>query len=137
MKTVLKRSAINRGGREGHVETTDERLHHELATPSEMTGKPTDDTNSFELVALAYSACLGSALQKAFEIKEIKYDDFSVEVENVVLANEKGKQFSFNIKVHIEGVEDALKQAMIDAANKICPFSKAIQGNVDVNIKIV
>jgi organic hydroperoxide reductase OsmC/OhrA len=80
---------------------------------------------------------LGSALQKAFEIKEIKYDDFSVEVENVVLANEKGKQFSFNIKVHIEGVEDALKQAMIDAANKICPFSKAIQGNVDVNIKIV
>ncbi len=137
MKVALKRSAINRGGRVGHVETLDGRLHHELATPSEMTGKSTDDTNSFELVALAYSACFGSALQKAFEVKEVDYDDFSVEVENVVLADEKGKKFSFNLKVQIDGVDDSIKQDMVDSANNICPFSKAIQGNVDVDIKIV
>ncbi len=137
MKIAMKRSAINRGGRVGYVETTDGRLHHELATPSEMTGKPTDDTNSFELVALAYSACFGSALQKAFEMKEIEYDDFSVEVENVVLVDDKGKQFSFNLTVQIDGADNAIKKEMVDAANNICPFSKAIAGNVDVNIKIV
>ena len=139
MSAILKRSAINRHGRDGHVETTDKRLHHELSTPVEMTGKKTDNTNSFELVAVAYSACFGGALQRALELKAVDYEDFSVEVESVVHKDEElgGKRFSFNIHVQIDGVNEELKQPLVDAANKICPFSKAIDGNVETNLIIL
>lgn len=136
MQVLLRRKGINRHGRDGHVETSDGRLHHELTAPEEMTKKPTDNTNSFELVAVAYSACFGGALQRAFEVNDVDYDDFSVEVESVVLKDDErgGKKFAFNINVHFEGVDDSVKRKIVDAANEICPFSKAIEGNVETNL---
>jgi osmotically inducible protein OsmC len=35
------------------------------------------------------------------------------------------------------GVERNVAQALVDAAEQTCPYSKAIRGNVDVIVKVV
>lgn len=110
----------------------------ELAPPVEISNEETTKTNSFELVAIAYSACLGGAVGRALAMKEVAYDDYSVAVTNNVSADEEkgGKLFQFDITVSLDGVDETRKQEVVDLANQLCPFSKAIKGNVETHLTI-
>lgn len=125
-------------GPKGYVVNGDASLRLELAPPVEISHEKTTKTNSFELVAVAYSACLGGAVDKALGMKSVSYDDFSVKVTNNVSVDEEngGKLFQFDIVITLEGVEEARKQEVVDLANRLCPFSKAIKGNVESTLTI-
>ena len=41
------------------------------------------------------------------------------------------------LNVSLPGLERDVAQAVVDAADQTCPYSKAIRGNVDVVIKVV
>ncbi len=41
------------------------------------------------------------------------------------------------LNVSLPGLERSVAQALTDAADKTCPYSKAIRGNVDAVIKVV
>jgi osmotically inducible protein OsmC len=41
------------------------------------------------------------------------------------------------LNVSVPGVERDVAQALVDAAHQICPYSKAIRGNVDVTITLI
>ena len=41
------------------------------------------------------------------------------------------------LNVTVPGLERSVAQQVVDAAEKICTYSKAIRGNVDVTIKLV
>ena len=113
-------------------------LRLELAPPVEMSGQVTRKTKSFELVAFAFSACMGGAVEKALIHQDVPYDDFSVQVTNNVFEDHKhgGKVFAFDIIITLEGVDPTVKHAVVDHAHKLCPFSKAIRGNVDTTVTI-
>lgn len=137
MNDILNRKATAYHGREGYVESETTNIHLELATPTEMTGKTTTETNSFELVAMAYSACMSGAVNKALELKEVAYDDFKVEVVNHVLKDDSGgKLFEFDLNIILEGLTNTDKNRVVDVAMGLCPFSKAIKGNVKTNVHI-
>ncbi len=55
--------ATTTAGRNGHVDSSDGVLHHDLTLPKELggPGKP-GATNPEELFAAGYSACFGQAL---------------------------------------------------------------------------
>ena len=41
------------------------------------------------------------------------------------------------LNVSVPGIGREVAQALVDAAHKTCPYSKAIRGNVDVVINLV
>jgi len=41
------------------------------------------------------------------------------------------------LKASVPGVERQQAQALIDAAHMICPYSKAVHGNIDVTTTLV
>ena len=40
------------------------------------------------------------------------------------------------LQVHLPGMERAAAQALVDAAHKVCPYSNATRGNIDVTITL-
>ena len=41
------------------------------------------------------------------------------------------------MNVSMPGIDRAQAQAVLDAAHKVCPYSNATRGNIDVTIKLV
>ncbi|MFP4462140.1 MAG: OsmC family protein [Thermotogota bacterium] len=134
----MTRSGTNMHGPKGYVINETGSMRLDLAPPVEISEEDTTKTNSFELVAVAYSACLGGAVGRALAMKEIPYDDYFVKVTNNVFADEEkgGKLFQFDITINLDGVEEARKEEVVNLANQLCPFSKAIKGNVKTALKI-
>jgi len=137
MKDILKRSATAYHGPNGYVESDTSNIHLELTMPEEMTNKPTSGTNSFELVAVAYSACMSGAMNQALQMAKTPYDSFNVEVINHLQKDEDGGvRFEFDLIVTLNGVEASQKETLIKTAYGLCPFSKAIKDNVQTHITI-
>ena len=41
------------------------------------------------------------------------------------------------LNVSLPGVDREIAQALVDAADQTCPYSKATRGNIDVTIKLI
>jgi organic hydroperoxide reductase OsmC/OhrA len=41
------------------------------------------------------------------------------------------------LNVSLPGMERAAAQALLDAAHKVCPYSNATRGNIDVRISLI
>ena len=41
------------------------------------------------------------------------------------------------LNVSVPGIEREVAQALVDEAHRICPYSKATRGNIDVAINLV
>jgi Ohr subfamily peroxiredoxin len=48
-----------------------------------------------------------------------------------------GYGIAARLNVSLPGFERAAAQALVDAAHKVCPYSNATRGNIDVKIKLV
>jgi organic hydroperoxide reductase OsmC/OhrA len=46
-----------------------------------------------------------------------------------------GFGLTVTIEAEIPGVDDATARKLLDAAHQLCPYSNAIRGNVEVQIK--
>ena len=137
MKDILKRSATAYHGPNGYVESDTSNIHLELTMPEEMTNTPTRETNSFELVAVAYSACMSGAMNQALQMADASYESFNVEVINHLQEDDgSGVRFKFDLIVTLKGVNASQKEALVKTAYGLCPFSKAIKGNVQTHITI-
>jgi Ohr subfamily peroxiredoxin len=86
-----------------------------------------------QLFAAAWSACYLGAIQLAAQQKKVKLaSPPSVDTE-IDLNNAAGAFFlRARLNVTVPGVEREVAQALIEAAHGICPYSKAVHGNIDV-----
>jgi Ohr subfamily peroxiredoxin len=123
------------GGRtEGHGRTSDGALEVDLRTPAEMGGDG-GGTNPEQLFAVGYAACFEGAL--AAVARRMKLDTGEVEIDSRVTLL-AGDERSFTIRVglavtlpSLEGEEAA---GLVAAAHKVCPYSNATRGNIDVEL---
>jgi Ohr subfamily peroxiredoxin len=84
------------------------------------------------LFGAAWSACYLGAIQLAAGQQKVTLVDPSVDAE-IDLANEAGAFFlQARLNVSLPGVDRDVAQGLIDAAHAICPYSKAVHGNIDV-----
>jgi Ohr subfamily peroxiredoxin len=123
------------GGREhGVSQSSDGHLDVKLSPPG--SGRP--GTNPEQLFAAGWSACFEGALGAAALRKKMKLSpDVAIDAE-VDLHADAGEFFlSARLNISIPGVERSIAQALVDDAEKICPYSKAIKGNVDVVYNLV
>ena len=134
--TVLYTAKTNTtGGREyGLSRSSDGRLDVRLSTP----GSARIGANPEQLFAAAWSASFESAIAiAARERKIVPPAESSIEAEVDLILGDAGYFLSARLTVTLSGLErDAAKDLVADAEN-ICPYSKAMRGNMAVTITLV
>jgi lipoyl-dependent peroxiredoxin len=128
------------GGRNGHTETSDGVVKADLSVPKELggPGKPGLATPE-HLFAAGYAACFGSSLD--FVAKQKKRDATNAKITCAVsIGQREGGGFGIAVKMRVE--DRIIPQAELDAFvrqahEKICPYSHATRGNVEVAFEVI
>lgn len=106
--------------------------------PRELGGSGAGN-NPEELFSLGYSACFLSALQLvARNAKESLPADTAVDA-LVHIGPPSGAQgFALAVDLTVTSSHDDKQklQKLVDEAHKVCPYSKAVSGNVPVSVKV-
>lgn len=124
-------------GRNGHARTDDGTLDLELRIPKEMGG-PGGATNPEQLFACGYAACFHSALKLV--ARELSADVTDSEVSATVGIGslpDGGFGLAVELDVHIPNVDDDTAQKVAEAAHRVCPYSNATRGNIEVKLSVV
>jgi osmotically inducible protein OsmC len=140
IKPLFTASASSTGGRNGHTEASDGSVRADLSAPKAMGGPGKAGTTTPEhLCAAGYAACFGGALD--FVAKQHKQDATQAKVTcAVAIGPRDGGGFGIAVKMQVE--ERKLPQATLEALvkeahEKICPYSHATRGNVEVGIEVL
>lgn len=134
-KVIYTARTHTTGGREhGISKSSDGRLDIKLSSP----GTDGVGTNPEQLFAAGWSACFEGALGIAAAKKRIKLpEDTAIDAE-IDLCIDKGEfLLQARLNITIPGVERTLAQELVDFAERTCPYSKAIRGNVNVEINLL
>jgi osmotically inducible protein OsmC len=134
-KVIYTAKTHTTGGREnGTARSSDGQLDIRISPP----GSQRPGTNPEQLFAAGWSACFEGALGVVAQRKKIKLPaGLAIDAE-VDLHLDRGEFFlGARLNVSIPGIERSLAQDLVDAASKVCPYSKAISGNVDVEYNVV
>lgn len=140
IKPLFTATAIAVGGRNGHSETNDGSVKVNLSVPKEMGGPGKPDTTTPEhLFATGYAACFGGALD--YIAKQHQKNATNAKVTcSVSIGMRDGGGFALAVKMHIE--DKSLTQAELstfvnEAHEKICPYSHATRGNIEVTFEVI
>jgi lipoyl-dependent peroxiredoxin len=138
MNILYKATATSTGGRDGRAVSSDEQLNVKLSAPKELGGTGAAGTNPEQLFAAGYSACFLSAMKfVAGQQKKAIPADTTVTVDVGVGPNDAGGfRLDIELRVALPGVDRAEAEALVEAAHKVCPYSNATRGNVDVRVKL-
>lgn len=130
-------TATVHGGRSGHARTDDGLLDLELTAPTE-TGGPGTGTNPEQLFAAGYAACFQSAMSSVAKTHGIDAGE-SVLVAEVTLgkAGDGGYGLGVALRGRVPGVDAATTQRLMDETHQVCPYSRAIDGNVAVTLGVL
>jgi len=122
------------GGRNGTARSSDGRLDVNLTIP----GGKGDGTNPEQLFAAAWSGCFTDAMAiVARKMKVALPSNRFIDAE-VDLGSNDGEFFlRARLNVSLPGLDREVAQAVVDGAHEICPYSKAIRGNIDAEINLV
>jgi Ohr subfamily peroxiredoxin len=133
-------SATAIGGRNGHTETSDGIIKASLSVPKEMGGPGKPGTATPEhLFAAGYAACFGGALDFVAKLKKRNAANAKITCA-VSIGPREGGGFGLAVKMRVE--DQSIPQGDLDALakeahEKICPYSHATRGNVDVAFEVI
>lgn len=135
VEPIYTTTATVTGGREGHARTDDGLLDVHLIGAKEMGG-PGTATNPEQLFAAGYAACFQSAMSGVGEKHGIDTSASTV-VGTVTLgkAQDHGFGLAVILRVSIPGVDHDTTMRLIDETHQVCPYSRAIDGNVPVTLE--
>lgn len=139
MRVLYSTKVAATGGRQGSIRSDDGLLDLRLAMPQSLGGNG-GATNPEQLFAGGYAACFENALLRVGRQagRRIADDDVSVVAEVGLRRNEADVfVLSVALTITIAGVAQETADALVRAADAICPYSNAIRGNIDVAMTIV
>ncbi|MEA2380346.1 MAG: lipoyl-dependent peroxiredoxin [Solirubrobacteraceae bacterium] len=133
MKVLYTAEAIVTGGRdEGHGRTSDGALEVDLRSPVELGGEG-GGTNPEQLFAVGYAACFESALKTVARRQKLDADDVSIDSKvNLGPTDERTFTLTVALDVTLPGFDEEQAAELVRAAHKVCPYSNATRGNIDV-----
>ncbi len=136
MKIMYTAEATAWGGREGRTATTDGILDVTLALPKELGG-PGGHTNPEQLFAAGYASCFHSALKLIAAREKVDVSESAITAR--VGLGSKGSNFNLQVELEAElpGIEHSVAQDLVEEAHKVCPYSNATRGNIEVNLTVV
>lgn len=122
------------GGRSGVSKSTDGHLSVKLTRP----GAPGEGTNPEQLFAAGWSACFESAMDIAAKKMKITLPvDSAIDAEVDLGPTEGAYGLAARLYVYLPGVDRALAGQLLDAAHKLCPYSRATHGNIEVTTTLI
>jgi len=134
-EVLYRASAEATGGRDGHAVSSDGVLDVKLTTPKTMGGDGGEGTNPEQLFAAGYSACFIGAMKfVAGRDKLPMPEDASIEGEVGIGQIPDGFGIEVELKISLPGMDDGEAEKLINAAHKVCPYSNATRGNIDVKL---
>ncbi len=135
MTTLYTTSATATAGRNGQVSTDDNLLSVALSYPKEMGGSG-EATNPEQLFAAGYSACFSNALLHVAKEMKIKIASAPTTATVGIGPNEDGG-FALTVALSIElDLEQKQAVTLVKTAHKVCPYSNAVRGNIDVKLSV-
>jgi Ohr subfamily peroxiredoxin len=132
-KVIYTAEAHVTGGRaEGHGRTSDGQLEVDLRLPTEMGGQG-GGTNPEQLFAIGYAACFEGAIGAVARRLKLEAGDVAID-SKVSLSPGPERTFilSVELDVTLPSVEGDAAVELVREAHKVCPYSNATRGNIDV-----
>jgi lipoyl-dependent peroxiredoxin len=124
-------------GRNGHAQTDDGILDFDLRIPKEMGG-PGGATNPEQLFAAGYAACFHSALKVVGGREKVDVSGTEVSASVGIGTNpDGGFGLTVQLDVHAPALDRETALDLVEKAHKVCPYSNATRGNVDVTLTVV
>jgi osmotically inducible protein OsmC len=136
MATLYTAEVTVTGGRDGHARSSDGLLDVRLAVPKEMGGQG-GATNPEQLFAAGYAACFESALMVSARRRHIDAGTVSI-TSRVGVGPSEGGQYALTVelRVSIPGAERSVAEDLVQEADKVCPYSNAVRGNIRVQLVV-
>ena len=135
MKVLYTARATITGGRDkGHGRTSDGALDVQLRSPVELGGEG-GGTNPEQLFAVGYAACFESALKTVARREKLDADDVSIDAKvDLGPTDERAFTLAVELGVTLPGFDEEQAAELVAAAHKLCPYSNATRGNIDVTL---
>ena len=122
------------GGRAGQARSSDGHFEVKLSRPGGLDS----GTNPEQLFAAGWSACFESAMDLAAQRMKIALPpDLAIDAEVDLGPTEGAYGLAARLNVSMPGIERDVALRMIEAAHKLCPYSRATHGNIDVTTTLV
>jgi Ohr subfamily peroxiredoxin len=122
------------GGREGQGRSSDGRVDVKLSSP----GGPGNGTNPEQLFAIGYSACFMGAMKAVAPKLQVTVPaEAAVDAEVDLGPTSQGYGIAARLNVSLPGLERAQAEQLVAEAHKVCPYSNATRGNIDVKVTVV
>jgi Ohr subfamily peroxiredoxin len=133
VKVLYTAEAHVTGGRdEGHGRTSDGVLDVQLRSPTELGGEG-GGTNPEQLFAVGYAACFESAIKAIARRKKVDADEVSIDSRvDFGPAEDRSFMLAVGLDVTLPGFDEEQAAEIVRAAHKVCPYSNATRGNMDV-----
>jgi osmotically inducible protein OsmC len=132
-KVLYTAEAHVTGGRaKGHGRTSDGALEVDLRPPKEMGGEE-PGTNPEELFAVGYAACFESAIGAVARRRKAEVGDVGIDSKvNLKAGEDRSFEVGVELDVTLPSVEGDEAVELVRAAHRVCPYSNATRGNIDV-----
>ena len=137
MKVMYASKVTATGGRNGKFNSEDGLLSMESRLPKELGGEGGDFTNPEQLFAATYATCFNGALDLVISQEGVKAGTTSVAATIGIGKQADGLGLCAIIEASIPDVDKAQAQELLEKAHQVCPYSKAIKGNVEVELKLI
>ena len=101
-------------------------------------GGPGGATNPEQLFAAGYAACFLSALKLIARREKLPIADAAVTADISLNPNGAGG-FGLAAALHVEmsGVDQAAADDLVAKAHRVCPYSNATRGNIEVTLDTI
>ena len=141
-KVLYTATATATGGRTGTAKSSDGALEVNLATPKELGGAGGPGTNPEQMFAAGYSACFIGAMKAVASgmtggPKIALPGEVSITTDVGIGPIPGGFGIQVAMKISIPGMDKAAAEDLVAQAHKVCPYSNATRGNIDVTLTVV
>ena len=133
--TTVNRSEARRAG-EDHVDIqlSSPQLPKLVHSFQNIQAHPTAE----QLFAGAWSACYTGALALAAQQRKVELPTSrAVDIEVDLGMSGSAYLLQARLNVFLPGLDKALAEEIAQTADEICPYSKAVRGNIDVSLNVL
>jgi lipoyl-dependent peroxiredoxin len=128
-KVIFTGRTHNTNGREGGARSSDGLLDIKMKQPHPAAEN---------LFGAAWSACYMGAIEVAASERQIKLPAGTAVDAEIDLNSDTGSYFlSARLNVSVPGIDPTIARELLDAAHKICPYSRATHGNINVATNLI
>jgi Ohr subfamily peroxiredoxin len=127
------------GGRDGEAATKDGSFKVKLSTPKELGGGGGAGNNPEQLFASGWSACFIGAMKFVASQKKqpVPADTTVTTTIGIGPRSEGGFGLTAKLDVSLPGMDKAAAKALVEEADKVCPYSNATRNNIAVELNVV